>query len=580
MKLSRATVLGIVGGGPTGTLLPKNLLTATGTEFEGFNTFADWTQDAGTIGADTTNFRTGAASLKLTCASGASASASKTISKLFGTAPMLRLTFYLAETIADCSNIQIRFSSVSNFAKTKYCSIGRSAGFHTGWNTIDIYSSDWQDIGSEDWANTMTKMRVTAIAMSGKTCNVSVDSMLTGVVGYPCVMLNFDDCLTSLYATVYPYLKARNMRASAFCISDNIGTAGYVTQAQLQEIAADGNIMIGNHTKAHPYLTSLSEGDQETQIGTCKTYLEGLGITTGKHLAQPYGDWNEDTLTACRNLGIASGRTVQSVAYPVANDDQMLLISSYPVINTDSLTTIKGWVDKAITYNTPINLQFHDIVEVPSTTYQWATADFKALIHYIAGFNLPMITHDDFYRTNSTAWRVEKYADVADPPGPVVQQNLASVGNDYDAYGRPTTLPSKYYAASFTANADYSLTGVDIALKIGGGTGPASVVHCYIYADSGSHTPTTSLAEANITRNDTLTSSYVYYNWTFDGLALTNGTKYWVVLMSDTLSNSNFGYVSQRTSIAGEYIYVSPDGTTWTTRETNEQATMRLYKTA
>lgn len=382
--------------------LPQYLLTSAGTVFEGFDTFADWTQTAGTIANDAVNFRTGTAALKLTTGSGTNAVATKTISKVFGSAPRMRLSFYLAEAYAQLASIQVRLTSAGgSFSKLKLGNVGRGFGFHTGWNTIDFYPSDWTDSGGEDWANTMNRLRVQAIPTSGQVANVSMDNLIIDTVGYPSVMLTFDDCLSSLYTTVFPNLKSKRMVGTAYCITANIGTAGYCTAAQMQEMAASGTIMVANHTSDHTILTGLAEADQETKISTAQTALAGWGISTGDHLAYPSGAWNEDTLTACGNLSMKTGRTAAAVAYPMVNSDQFLVLGGKYLINTDTLATATGLVDTAKSINTPFNLQFHDIVTTPSTTYQWSTSDFQALLDYFISQNIRTITCQEFYNTNA-----------------------------------------------------------------------------------------------------------------------------------------------------------------------------------
>jgi peptidoglycan/xylan/chitin deacetylase (PgdA/CDA1 family) len=404
MNRQKLIATGIIGGGGGEVIppvtLPQFMLTSAGTLLEGFNNFADWTLDSGTIANDAVNFREGTASLKLTTAVGGSGTARKSISVNFGgSAPHMRLSFYLAETYAQLSNVQVRVTSAgSAFTTNFYASIGRGTGFHTGWNTIDIYPSDWTATGAESWSNTMNRLRVQAVSMAGQVSNVSVDALYWDVVGQPAIILTFDDCLSSLYATTFPLLKSKGIVATCFAITDNLGTAGYCTTANIQEIFSAG-WTVGNHTTDHTNLTGLTEPQCETKIGDAKTALTALGITTGDHVALPFNGWNENTLTACRNLSIKTARQGTQVSYPRAVADQIHVLDSYVPINTTTLAAAKAWVDEAKTKNTPVWLQFHDIVTSPSTTYQWATQDLSDLVDYIKAQSVRMITVDEFYRT-------------------------------------------------------------------------------------------------------------------------------------------------------------------------------------
>jgi peptidoglycan/xylan/chitin deacetylase (PgdA/CDA1 family) len=392
------------------TVLPRFLLSNPGSEWEGFDTFAQWTQDSGLISNDTVNKRTGTASLAVNSNAGGAGGGRKTTNTTFGAAPRMRLSFYLTDTFAELNNIQLRMThGNAAFATYKMAQWNRFGGFHHGWNTADIFPTDWTDYNNEVWTSPTATIKIQANRQAATTVHASFDSLVYGLVSVPSVIFSFDDGFSDLYTKVYPYLKLKNMRGNTFMITDNINGGGYCTAAQLQEMSANGSVMIGNHTNNHGHLNWYDLATQTAMIKNGKDALTALGITTGDHLAYPFGDWDENTLTACANLGIKTARTVQNISYPLVSADQFLLLSSYPVVNTDTLASMKAVIDLAKSKGTTVWFQFHQIVDSPTTTYEWATADFRALVDYAKAQSVVSLTLDEFYNTNAGTVTIRHY---------------------------------------------------------------------------------------------------------------------------------------------------------------------------
>ena len=158
--------------------------------------------------------------------------------------------------------------------------------------------------------------------------------------------------------------------------------------------------------------------------------------------------------------------------------------------------------------------------------------------------------------------------------GQVLQQ--ASGASD-DSNGGSLGM-STWVAANFVANATYTLTQVSVGLRIGAGTPFTSAVHAYIYSDSSGH-PGSSLGEATATAQPTLTSSTVYYPWTFSGISLNSGTTYWVVLKTNAEDDLN--WARQREKYVGSgslQTMFSGNGTSWTQADL-AQGTFNVYVT-
>jgi len=103
------------------------------------------------------------------------------------------------------------------------------------------------------------------------------------------VAITFDDGHHTHYESAFPILREHGFRATFFVTTSWVGTAGYVTWAQLREMAAAG-MSIQSHTHSHPFLSTLDSSGVERELGESKRLLdEELGQQTVT-LALPNGD--------------------------------------------------------------------------------------------------------------------------------------------------------------------------------------------------------------------------------------------------------------------------------------------------
>lgn len=102
------------------------------------------------------------------------------------------------------------------------------------------------------------------------------------------VCFTWDDGCDSHYDAVFPAAQARNQKHTFFITSDLIGTAGYMTSAQVAALSSAGH-EIGAHGKTHTDVTGLSTANRVIQYDTSKTTIEGWTGTTITSWAYPYG---------------------------------------------------------------------------------------------------------------------------------------------------------------------------------------------------------------------------------------------------------------------------------------------------
>lgn len=117
------------------------------------------------------------------------------------------------------------------------------------------------------------------------------------------VVITFDDGYVDNYTNAYPILKQFGFKATIFDITSTVDTStAYLTSAQLKELDSNG-IDIEPHTLTHPYLNKLSYEKQYKELKTSKDFIETLLSKSVKFVAYPYGDWNQDTIKAVKDIG-------------------------------------------------------------------------------------------------------------------------------------------------------------------------------------------------------------------------------------------------------------------------------------
>lgn len=103
------------------------------------------------------------------------------------------------------------------------------------------------------------------------------------------VLLTFDDGYEDAYTALFPLLQKRRAKAVIFLITDKIGTPGYLTWPQIEEMQKSGLVSFGSHGVSHRRLRSLSNEEIRAELADSKKCLEeklGRPVTA---FCYPYG---------------------------------------------------------------------------------------------------------------------------------------------------------------------------------------------------------------------------------------------------------------------------------------------------
>ena len=103
------------------------------------------------------------------------------------------------------------------------------------------------------------------------------------------VLLTFDDGHEDNYTALFPLLKKYQVPALIFLITERIGTPGYLTWQQVQEMYQSGLIRFGSHTCSHRRLRSLPDEEIWQEVVRSKQCLEEKLGHTIYSFCYPFG---------------------------------------------------------------------------------------------------------------------------------------------------------------------------------------------------------------------------------------------------------------------------------------------------
>jgi peptidoglycan/xylan/chitin deacetylase (PgdA/CDA1 family) len=124
------------------------------------------------------------------------------------------------------------------------------------------------------------------------------------------VVLTFDDAWADNHANALGPLSGHRLPATLYVPSRLLGKPGYMTRAQLLEMAACG-VTIGAHSRTHADLPACGPDELQREVRGSKEDLEDLLGRPVTSFAYPTGLLNDEVVAAVAGAGFASAVTTR-----------------------------------------------------------------------------------------------------------------------------------------------------------------------------------------------------------------------------------------------------------------------------
>jgi peptidoglycan/xylan/chitin deacetylase (PgdA/CDA1 family) len=173
------------------------------------------------------------------------------------------------------------------------------------------------------------------------------------------VSINFDDGYQSSYDNGFPILDAAGLNYTWYIITQAVGDTDYATWSEILTVYNNGH-EIGNHTRTHLFLTTLTEAQMQNEIAGAQRDLQAQGITSTT-FAYPSGDYNSTVESVVKGAGLRGARS-SDTGYNTATTNPFVLQSqaAEPDSNT-TISQITGWIDYAVANKMWLVIMFHRV---------------------------------------------------------------------------------------------------------------------------------------------------------------------------------------------------------------------------
>jgi peptidoglycan/xylan/chitin deacetylase (PgdA/CDA1 family) len=221
------------------------------------------------------------------------------------------------------------------------------------------------------------------------------------------VSIDFDDGYQSMYDNGLPILDAVGMKSTQYIITQNVGVDSYVTLDEVMQMYNNGH-EIGDHTRTHPNLTTLTVAQMTDEIVGAKQDLISWGITPTT-LAYPYGGYNPTVESVVQGSGLRGARD-SDLGYnssglgltfggPLDHDTRPLVLWSEAAeqdMNT-TLSDITSEIDYATANNLWLIILFHRVDETDPCCSSISVDHslIQGTVNYLLQGNVPVVTNTE-----------------------------------------------------------------------------------------------------------------------------------------------------------------------------------------
>lgn len=213
----------------------------------------------------------------------------------------------------------------------------------------------------------------------------------------PTLVMCFDDGYSSWYTLLRNTFKHFNLPVSLGIASALANTGGFMTSAQIQQMATDprGLFDFVNHSTTNDPYSTLGAAAYYANVETCKEFLRSIGIAGDGPLHHPYvqNSWGNDLVDLLIAGGYKSARAgAAGTSYAIEHKDQAIpfedkqrwrLPTFANLNNSLSLAQAKAAIDDLILRSSFGMMTGHDFGSSAAGAQYWNESDLFQLLGYI-----------------------------------------------------------------------------------------------------------------------------------------------------------------------------------------------------
>ena len=244
--------------------------------------------------------------------------------------------------------------------------------------------------GGESFSSTFNTLQITATSAGG---TVGGTMRIHGVWKWhrmrPTVTIQFDDGWASQYTSAFQYMASRGLVGDVGVIKIRVGTAGYVTEAQLKEMYVAGWGMVVHGDKPHNDASFTTQQQIIDDIVLNRDYiLDKFGDRGAHHYIYPGGIVNAalDSKMALAAAGMRSGRLVVSQinGRTASGVDAPLSMYGRDLSGSFSAASDLTLLDRAIAAGGSVIFYGHRLVRASPAASEMLYSEFQTLIDGIS----------------------------------------------------------------------------------------------------------------------------------------------------------------------------------------------------
>jgi peptidoglycan/xylan/chitin deacetylase (PgdA/CDA1 family) len=145
--------------------------------------------------------------------------------------------------------------------------------------------------------------------------SLSMDDLVQVAQGHeniqkPAFVLAFDDGYRDNWEHAFPIIKKWGIQAVIYLVTERVGSDGFLSWDEVKSMSDSGLVIFGSHTHTHRHFVRKEPyGNLEDELRTSKSVLETRLGKPCRHMAWPWGDYEDAWLPLVQKLGYVSAAT-------------------------------------------------------------------------------------------------------------------------------------------------------------------------------------------------------------------------------------------------------------------------------